>query len=38
MMAFAYVLAIFITRGTKLPSPATPLKNAITTIFGVNPE
>lgn len=38
MMVFLYVLTIFIALDIKLPSPATPLKNAVTTIFGVKWE
>ncbi len=38
IMAFVYVLTIFITMGIKLPSPAVPLRNLITEIFGIYPE
>lgn len=35
MMVVVYVLSIFIASGKRLPSPADPLKNAVTAIFGV---
>lgn len=35
MMVFVYVLSTLLGVGVKLPSPATPLRNAIATIFGV---
>jgi hypothetical protein len=38
MMALVYVLTIFIALGIKLPSPAVPLRNLITAIFGIYPE
>lgn len=34
MMSFAVLLAILISLDIKLPSPAIPLKNAVTSIFG----